>query len=179
MPDVSGTRLVIPINRLVVVSISGLLSGIVVGYFLGLCGSFWLNSPARLPISVVLAMGGILDMVGHQSSLGRNHETRYRSNETHRLRLLASNAAILATGFATRVGFASLYALAISIALMSSPLTGLLVWGTYGLVRTASVGPIARIVQTRSPLDLFSYRKRAVHVVGTITITVSVLTLIV
>ena len=97
----------------------------------------------------------------------------------HQLQLLARNAAVLATGFATRVGFASLYAPAILIALMSSPLTGLLVWGTYGLVRTGSVGPVARVLRTRSSPDIFNYRKGVVRVIGTITIAASVLTLFV
>ena len=161
------------------VSISGLGSGAIVGFLLGLCGSLWLDGPARVPILAVLTISGCLDSTGHQRALGRNRETRYIAAHTQRWQSLASNAAMLATGFATRAGFASLYGLAVSTVLTSDPVIGLLVWGIYGLVRTGSVKPVSRMLQTRSPLDLFSYRQRATRLVGTITIAAAVLALVV
>lgn len=150
-----------------------------VGGLLGLCGSLWLDAPTRLPVFIALAVGGAFDVVGHQLPLGRNHETSYRSSQSSQLWLLSRNAAVLATGFATRVGLVSLYALAVSIVLLSSTSMGLLVWGTYGLVRTGSVGLTARIMRRWSPLELFSYRKRVVRTSGALTIVCSSVTLVI
>ena len=175
----SGSRFVVKASCFAVMAGAGLLSGAAIGVLLGIIGSLLFETAALLPIVVVPAVGGAIDVTGHRFPLGRNYETRYGPADAQKLWPLARNAAVLSTGFSTRVGFASLYALAISIVLTASPMIGLFVWGAYGLARSASVGLVMWLLRSRTPLEVLSYRPQVVRAVGGIAIMLSAVVLVV
>ena len=78
----SGSRFVVKASCFAVMAGAGLLSGAAIGVLLGIIGSLLFETAALLPIVVVLAVGGAIDVTGHldiRSFLDR-HELLNRSD---------------------------------------------------------------------------------------------------
>lgn len=141
------------------------------GLVLGILGNQTdMGSAAPIVVAVALLAGGIVDLTGHRHALGRNRETSYTPGRAQRLRYLALNAATLGTGFATRVGFASLYGLALATVAVGSLPVALVVWGAYGATRAGAIGALVLVLRTRTPLELLQQRAAVVRAVGLTTV---------
>lgn len=120
-------------------SSSSAVGGSIAGLMLGLSGSL-LPGSARPGLVSILALGAV--MLGGRGLLGRpsqpfqcDRETPQRWLHLGPLRWAIRNGLTLGCGTSTRIGFWLWYAIPVGSLLLGSPILGVMIYGTFGLVR--------------------------------------------
>ena len=141
-------------------------SAVLTGALLGLTGGL-LPLQARVSSATVLsliamALGTWELIVGRLNPLQCNRETPQQWIRKGPYHWALRNGIALGIGITTRIGFWIWYVVPVSAFLIGRPLEGAIVYGTYGIVRGATVWPALLLYRVSpEPLGLWLLRHNA------------------
>ena len=145
-------------HKAVALSLSATLSGVAAGAALGAAGEAVGSSVRAIAVP---AIGCVALMLTAADVLGRpimppqrNVETPYRLFQAGGMTWAVATGAILGLGATTRIEFWLWYLVPLGAFLSGDPLAGLLIYGTYALLRTAAA-PAIVVAARETGLDVF------------------------